>query len=93
MATPGLARLTSGRSGHTLARAVVLATSYGDTGPGPVRAVGADDGNVRAAGLDSTLAIDLLDGEVGDGHPGGGLAVEVPVVVVLLDEDTVAVDV
>lgn len=82
----------AGNARHVLTAVIVLTTSDRDIGPGPVRAARAtaDNGNVRAVGVDAAGAGDVLKGQAGDGNAGGGVTVEVTAVVVLLDEDAVS---
>lgn len=86
--------LARGDAGDVLARVVLLAARDLDVGPGPVGAAAgaADDSQVVAARGDGALAVQAVDGDVGDGQVAGGVAVQVAAVVVLLDQDAVLVD-
>lgn len=87
----GVKRLARSTARDTLAGSGLLATGDAVVLPRPVLAVGAQDVDVGALGGDS--AVDVADGEVGDGDTSsrrtGGLAV----LVVLLDDNTVLGDV
>lgn len=80
-------------AGHILAAAVLLPTGDGHTRPRPAgaRPRAADDHDVVAAAGHGARSGDVLDREGGDGDVGCGRALEVPAVVVLLDEDAVPV--
>lgn len=86
---------TANNAGDVLARVIGLAAGDLDVGPGPVGAGAgaADDGHVVATGGDGAVAVQAVDGDVGDGQVAGGVAVQVAAVVVLLDQDTVLGDV
>lgn len=83
-------RLASDAARQVLA-GIGLATSDGDARPSPVgaRAAAADNSLVVSTTRDGTGAGDAGQLEVGDGDAGGGAALEVTAIVVLLDEDTV----
>lgn len=80
---------------NVLAAVVLLTTRDLNVVPGPASAstLSTNDGSVLALGVNGVLALDVLESKVGDRETAGGVAVEVTAVVVLLDEDTVLLDV
>ena len=80
---------------NVLAAVVLLTTRDLNVVPSPAGAstLSTNDGSVLALGVNSVLSLDVLESEVGDGETAGGVAVEVTAVVVLLDENTVLLDV
>jgi len=86
--------LARSHAGNVLAAIVLLTTGNLNVGPSPASAstLSTNNSSVLALGVNSVLALDVLEGEVGDGKTAGGATVEVTAVVVLLDEDTVLLD-
>lgn len=88
-----IVRLARSARRNVLALIRLLATGDADTLPGPVRAAALAAEDVDGGGLAGNGASDTVDSEVSDGDTGGGLAGGATVLVVLLDDDTVLLDV
>lgn len=86
-----MCRLTTDTRRNTLALGGLLSSSYRHTRPGEVGARGAEDVDVGTARRNG--ALDTLQGEAGDGDPGGGSAGWGTVLIVLLNDDAVLGDV
>jgi hypothetical protein len=78
-----------GNTGYIGATGVGLATSHGDTGPGPAsaRALATGDNDVIATAGDTTS--NLVERQAGDGNTGVCGTMEVTTIVVLFDKNAV----
>lgn len=86
--------LARSNAGNVLAAVVLLSTRNLNVGPSPVSAssLATDDSSILSLGVNGVLALDVLEGEVGDGKAAGRVSVEVTTIVVLLDENAVLLD-
>jgi len=83
-----------GNAGYVGAAAVGLTTGNGDTSPSPASARGlaaASDNDIVSAAGHSTSTSDVLDCQAGDGDAGAGGTMKITAIVVLLNQDAVAI--
>ena len=86
-------RLARSAGRNVLALIGLLAAGEADTLPGPARAAALATEDVDGGGLAGNGASDTVDSEVSDGNTSGGLAGGATVLVVLLDDNTLLLDV
>ena len=83
-----------GNAGYVSAAAVGLTAGNGDTSPSPASARGraaASDNDIVSAAGHSTGTSDVLDCQASDGDAGAGGTMKITAIVVLLNQDAVAI--
>ena len=85
--------LASSNTRHILAAAVLLSAGDHYIAPSPVgtRSAATDNGNVVSTGNDTTASRNVLQHKVGDGDAACWASMKITTIVVLLNEDSVAV--